>query len=170
MFSQTFFFSFHTSRWTDRGRNSGGNSFFHVSGGQRVIQPDFDSHMIDHTAASSAASFSERPRHHERLAGAFSSLLLELPRTFVGAGYQRSAPIQERDVRPILKGGDMPGSSPTGTGRAATINLPLLLRLIPTPPAADRNGPHHPFGIPETETTTSSVTASETNPLNHTKN
>lgn len=60
---------------------------------------------------------------------------LNLPATLLSAlddvGYETPSPIQAQTIPLLLKGTDLLGNAPTGTGKTAAFALPLLARLNP---------------------------------------
>jgi len=68
------------------------------------------------------------------------------------AGYEQPTEIQSRAIPPALEGRDVIGRAQTGTGKTAAFALPILERLITTPPipaggdtrAPRRRGRHKP--------------------------
>jgi len=58
---------------------------------------------------------------------------LKLPKPLLGVldelGYETPTPIQAQAIPPLLKGLDLLGHAPTGTGKTAAFALPLLARL-----------------------------------------
>ena len=63
-------------------------------------------------------------------------LRAELLRAVSKKGYSTPTPIQQQAIPAVLKGSDLMGSAPTGTGKTAGFTLPLLQRLMQT------QGPH----------------------------
>ncbi|MBL9171978.1 MAG: DEAD/DEAH box helicase [Verrucomicrobiales bacterium] len=54
------------------------------------------------------------------------------------AGYTEPTPIQASAIPPVLEGHDLIGIAQTGTGKTAAFTLPILTRLMGTPPAPGR--------------------------------
>ncbi len=50
------------------------------------------------------------------------------------AGYETPTPIQARAIAPLLAGRDLLGLAQTGTGKTAAFALPILQRLVSSPP------------------------------------
>ncbi|HEY7841806.1 MAG TPA: DEAD/DEAH box helicase [Gammaproteobacteria bacterium] len=67
----------------------------------------------------------------------FESLGLrpELLRAIAEQGYTEPTPIQRLAIPEVLSGKDVMGGAQTGTGKTAGFTLPLLQRLMSTPPA-----------------------------------
>ncbi len=55
-------------------------------------------------------------------------------------GYETPTPIQAQAIPPILQGRDVLGCAQTGTGKTAAFALPILHRLVSTPPDLARRG------------------------------
>jgi len=53
-------------------------------------------------------------------------------------GYREATPIQREAIPPILEGRDILASAQTGTGKTAGFTLPLLQRLMASPPGGKR--------------------------------
>jgi len=58
--------------------------------------------------------------------------------TLAGLGYEEPTPVQREAIPPLLKGRDLLGQAATGTGKTAAFALPLLHRVTPDAPAAER--------------------------------
>ena len=54
------------------------------------------------------------------------------------AGYAVPSPIQVEAIPPVLRGADLLGLAPTGSGKTAAFALPLLQRLLAGPQRAFR--------------------------------
>ncbi|MFO1461637.1 MAG: DEAD/DEAH box helicase [Verrucomicrobiota bacterium] len=54
------------------------------------------------------------------------------------AGYTEPTPIQASAIPPVLEGHDLIGIAQTGTGKTAAFTLPILTRLMVTPPVPGR--------------------------------
>ncbi len=63
-------------------------------------------------------------------------LIPPLLRAIEETGYVSPTPIQQRAIPPILEGRDLLGLAQTGTGKTAAFSLPILQRLVATPPPA----------------------------------
>ena len=61
-------------------------------------------------------------------------LIPPLLRALTDAGYERPTPIQARSIAPLLAGRDLLGLAQTGTGKTAAFALPILQRLVSSPP------------------------------------
>ena len=61
----------------------------------------------------------------------FSELSLPEPlqRAVQAVGYETPTPIQQRTIPPLIKGHDLLGHAPTGTGKTAAFALPILTRM-----------------------------------------
>ncbi|WP_082824105.1 DEAD/DEAH box helicase [Crenobacter luteus] len=72
----------------------------------------------------------------------FADLKLAEPilRALADAGYTTPTPIQAQAIPQVLAGGDLLAAAQTGTGKTAGFTLPLLQRLLDTPPANARPG------------------------------
>ena len=70
----------------------------------------------------------------------FASLGLVDPllRAIRDAGYHTPTPIQSQAIPAVLEGGDLLAAAQTGTGKTAGFVLPILQRLLASPPAARR--------------------------------
>ncbi len=65
-------------------------------------------------------------------------LRAELVRALADKGYTEPTPIQTQAIPPILAGRDILGAAQTGTGKTAGFTLPMLQRLMATPPTGSR--------------------------------
>ncbi|RXZ44385.1 DEAD/DEAH box helicase [Crenobacter cavernae] len=72
----------------------------------------------------------------------FADLKLAEPilRALADAGYTTPTPIQAQAIPQVLAGGDLLAAAQTGTGKTAGFTLPLLQRLLETPPENARPG------------------------------
>jgi superfamily II DNA/RNA helicase len=61
-----------------------------------------------------------------------------LAQACVQAGFIEPSPIQVQAIPPLLRGQDLLGLAPTGSGKTAAFVLPLLQRLLAQPPRAFR--------------------------------
>jgi len=68
----------------------------------------------------------------------FSDLGLAEPllRAVTEYGYTTPTPIQAQAIPVVLGGGDLLGGAQTGTGKTAGFTLPMLHRLMESPPCA----------------------------------
>jgi ATP-dependent RNA helicase RhlE len=62
-------------------------------------------------------------------------LIQPLLRAVQAQGYTEPTPIQQQAIPHVLQGKDLIGCAQTGTGKSAAFALPILQRLIETPPA-----------------------------------
>ncbi|NOX50317.1 MAG: DEAD/DEAH box helicase [Gammaproteobacteria bacterium] len=69
-----------------------------------------------------------KSRHQET---SFADLNLPVPllKALESVGYENASPIQTQAIPHLLKGSDLLGHAPTGTGKTAAFALPLLARL-----------------------------------------
>lgn len=74
----------------------------------------------------------------------------ELLHSIEEAGYTAPTPIQEQTISPILEGKDLCACAPTGTGKTAAFILPILHRIITTPPKQGK-GPRALILVPTRE-------------------
>jgi ATP-dependent RNA helicase DeaD len=58
--------------------------------------------------------------------------------TLTALGYEEPTPVQREAIPPLLKGRDLLGQAATGTGKTAAFALPLLHRVTPDAPPAER--------------------------------
>jgi ATP-dependent RNA helicase DeaD len=58
--------------------------------------------------------------------------------TLTALGYEEPTPVQREAIPPLLKGKDLLGQAATGTGKTAAFALPLLHRVTPNAPPAER--------------------------------
>jgi ATP-dependent RNA helicase DeaD len=58
--------------------------------------------------------------------------------TLMALGYEEPTPVQREAIPPLLKGRDLLGQAATGTGKTAAFALPLLHRVTPDAPPAER--------------------------------
>jgi ATP-dependent RNA helicase RhlE len=65
-------------------------------------------------------------------------LAQELLRAVADTGYTQPTPIQAQAIPQVLLGGDLLAAAQTGTGKTAGFTLPILHRLLQTPPPAGR--------------------------------
>jgi ATP-dependent RNA helicase DeaD len=70
----------------------------------------------------------------------FAALGLDLRvvETLTALGYEEPTPVQREAIPPLLKGRDLLGQAATGTGKTAAFALPLLHRVTPDAPPAER--------------------------------
>src|SRR5579862_320520 len=57
-----------------------------------------------------------------------------LLRAVAAAGYSDPTPVQSASIPQLLAGRDLLGTAQTGTGKTAAFALPILHRLLTTPP------------------------------------
>jgi ATP-dependent RNA helicase RhlE len=62
-------------------------------------------------------------------------LIQPLLRAVQAQGYTEPTPIQQQAIPHVLQGKDLIGCAQTGTGKSAAFALPILQRLVETPPA-----------------------------------